>query len=451
MIFRSSFCAAFAWLAITHAGLADSASPGELKPILVIEEHGEGIDPVIKAQLIERVSSGFNRGLMESIGAAVYGQNSRYSNHKPRSVLSNAGLSALNIDRAIEQSLSGNFEFSKIPSGQRWSMSLHFFWTEPKLEFRSIGQQNLGVTMLMLNQLLRFGPGGFRSAIHSSKSVTELADMIVVHAKDLPGGIGDLFKHSKLYEITADAAGAERWAPLYFGLDLGVANSAVTVDVISMLKPGSMFRGVYENKAVAAEYMSYNPVFYGAMENIARLKISRVYTGRGQPSKPRATIRFGERVDRNNIRAIANCNRECYKYIYRVPTIRVKVYPESSAAGIIRQYGRWLFDSVNIFILLQDLAIDLSDPTGPKLALRGTGMPVVIRLNSRVSNNPDDYVTLTETQEYAGFNIYERLGVKKQVSEQLTNDLQKSLAELDRQADESLQRAIQDFTQFLGK
>jgi hypothetical protein len=95
-----------------------------------------------------------------------------------------------------------------------------------------------------------------------------------------------------------------------------------------------------------------------------------------------------------------------------------------------------------INILLREIPLDISNPAGPRVIQQGSSVPIVVKVSSGLGH--ESQIVIDEDTSVLGFNVYERL-VGSQVTDGLTEDVRRTVRDLDADASGQLRQSLQPF------
>jgi hypothetical protein len=423
---------AAAGLSSPEPASADTTAP--YVPALVFSHDGS-VPPAVQARLAEAVSDVMSRGLIEAVAEVEYGAAlvAAPKRRGPAAIL----LAALRtIDKRMDKAVRGPLaaELGALKPEDLWSLRLVATWLPATPEVLASGLLLDGTAAAGWADLFRVASTEGDAA--SSEGVAKISPRLLVVAEgSLPSGVTAYQLDRGVYGWLADG-NIERFVPMRLDFDVSVGRGGVALSIGAFVKPAMTGQAMHKRESgLVLESVSYQPgPFNPEKPGVLRLEGTRRYVTSGPSTEaPRLRVAFGSLLEGGHF---VQCFAEsCADFVYKIPTIKAEFDPE--AGGLA---ARLASDVSNVYVLLQDLVIDLSDPNGPRVLAPRSRIPLVLKTESWWSGT--HFLVLDETTHVMGFRLYERV-VGSAAADGVSEDLRASADAWDAAANRSLDRIAQ--------
>jgi hypothetical protein len=428
------------------AGESDGISPWV--PVVVLNREGD-FPAELEVKVVEIVSEALSRASLRATANDVYG-----SELVPASdsggPLSSVTRTVMELDESLRRAVANDLadDLAALPAGQELMFGIQFGYLPRKI---------FEAPMPESSALKRLGP--VLGLIRNSRSIMQLAanpetaatvesvaefSPIVVMADDIPGGANLEALEKDVYEWLADGT-QEQWVPMRVDFDIEVSQSGMNLLFMSFIKPGQAWKEVNRRiSALTINHLKYQPPFFSDAPGLLHVRMDRQYglTYVPQSRDPmKLRIRFGSLQSRTFLQCRGST---CADDVNKIPTIQARMtassgmFPHSVADFMARVLG----PMTTINILLREIPLDISNPAGPRVIQQGSSVPIVVKVSSGLGH--ESQIVIDEDTSVLGFNVYERL-VGSQVTDGLTEDVRRTVRDLDADASGQLRQSLQPF------
>ncbi len=425
------------------------AKADDFKPVIVIGQNGHAPEEV-QAAILETVTAATQQGSMTSLANELYGSGAAFKKRDAGGALAALGKGIMEIDRTLDEDLKAlNRRLGPKLQGADWTFFTRMTWTDdqklPPMKDKLLGHQYAFLWSL--------GEMGMRQALKDknqeglAKSLTQATNITVVDAASLSDGGQNILNQGRRIEKWLADGSQDQWLPLYAAIEIHVSNGIIVFYADVVLKPAQMMLTLDDPQAQSLEY---RPVYFGDTQNVARMGLTRTYGG-NRDDKPTMTVTFGEMVT-NDVRAVGFCLNHCAEALFQVPTIRIRMAPDTVAKGryqaAVDKAKKTLANYVDVFIMIKQLGIDLSNPDGPMVMPEKSQMALLVRRKGWTGK-----VTTTvidSSQEVYGINLYQRI-VGGSLESSITAQARQGMSDLDKESNDSLSKNLQQLTGIFTK
>ena len=431
-----------------QVGARESSGISPWVPVVVLDRKGE-FPPELEVKVVEIVSEALSRASLRATANDVYGSE-LVPAENAGGPLSSVTRTVMELDESLRRAVATDLaaDLAALPADQDLTFGIQFGYLPRKI-FEAPLPEN--------SSLKRLGP--VLGLIRSSRSIMQLAANpeaaataeaaaefapIVVMADDIPGGANLEALEKDVYEWLADGT-QEQWIPMRVDFDIRVNRHGMGLLFMSFIKPGQAWKEINRRvSALTITHLKYQPPFFSEAPGLLHVRMDRNYglTYVPQSRDPmQMRIRFGSLQSRTFLQ----CRRSsCAEVVNKVPTIQARMtasndlFPNSTADFMARVLG----PMTTINILLREIPLDISNPAGPRVVQQGSSVPIVVKIASGLGH--ESQIVIDEETSVLGFNVYERL-VGSQVTDGLTEDVRRTVRELDASASGQLRQSLQPF------
>ncbi len=425
----------------------DSETPAitDFKPVILVTAK-TNLTPAQENVLLQALSKAINTAALRSIASSVYGSGDQFKAGTNKSPVVRVLNGFTELDTAMDREIMViQPQLQKLPANAQWKFNVQLVWhpdpdsltaqrpLHPTPAFRDVMS-----IIKILYQDGRIPTGNNNGAAYIDLATTPIIDVTNDPATEAMASQ----QGRAVYEWFAMDT-QEEWLPFYSRVAFALNKGAIDAMYTTHVKPATYSDIIEENYGgLFIDSVNYLPSHFGDnKQSVMQARLERRYGDNSKTDADHILLSFGL-MSNEDIQSFATCDTTCTAMINKIPSIKSSLHlSHANPRRLYRLIDYALADKVDIFILLKEIAIGAADDGLLSVVAAHSTTPLVLRYKGR-SGNRSHYL-INQESSFFGFNIYERL-VRYQVANGVTGDLRNVVAQLDKNANHSLGRAIND-------
>jgi hypothetical protein len=387
-------------------GSAATAAP--MLPLVVVSSNA-AVDDQAAARVVEEVTGAFREAILRVYARSLYGTGKGFKGS--HQVTGPAGIVADTfgeIDRTLAQRAAGDFSGELSAVKGEFQFQIEVLWVKDRARMGSISTDLAGVHAAALLWQLAGRSLLPESVADAGDLVSEMIRIPMVRESEVPGGVQAIRDQGMAaYQWLRETA-RESMVPLQIEFSFFAAPGMVSVDLRTTIKPTEMAIELdppEPGDVFVGEGLRWMPPQFTNDPPVARFIFKRTYGPSARANPPILMASFG-RLFGNDVTQMAWCNTKCeeednagQRHIMKSgPTIKGKLRTPETFTGMKKRgmdAAVAAFNSnADLFVLLNDVKFDMTNPRNPQLIESQSRIPVVLRLTDPL--NGRHHVDITE-------------------------------------------------------